>query len=269
MNYKQFGNLGTDSVSINDNYTRYLQFGSAMNDQVKSPFNAANPLTYCLFPSLGSQFQHGSSTSNLLKTTYNPNCEYFMAERCSKEWDGFCEAYRKINLDTYWPNVGVIDALAYNNAQVYLKNNRPTVGEVLVRNAVNIKLLDFPYQQETKTQFDPNTANSPDITIYPNYTMSPSFLKKITNVESDPHVTLMLDNPTPCFDVLSRIYLGILRNEPNAQPYVGSRVQKYFSEHESLFVGFLRQAISLVPSYTITPKQDHVYQSCTGTPNLL
>ena len=79
----------------------------------------------------------------------------------------------------------------------------------------------------------------------------------------------MLDNPTPCFDVLSRIYLAILRSEPNAQPYVGSRVQKYFSEHEDLFTGYLRQAISLVPSYTITPKQDHVYQSCTGQSKLL
>ena len=79
----------------------------------------------------------------------------------------------------------------------------------------------------------------------------------------------MLDNPTPCFDVLSRIYLAILRNEPNAQPYIGSRVQTYFSKHEDLFVGFLRQAISLVPSYKITPEQDHVRQSCTGKPKLL
>ena len=39
--------------------------------------------------------------------------------------------------------------------------------------------------------------------------------------------------------------------------------------YEELFQGFLQQAISLVPSYTITPKQDHVYQSCTGKPNLL
>ena len=66
-----------------------------------------------MFPTLGSQFMHGSSTSNLLYGNYNQACETFMAEHCAQHWDGFCEAYQKMNIDSYWPNSGVIDAYAF------------------------------------------------------------------------------------------------------------------------------------------------------------
>lgn len=268
MSYQTFGE-NYNQVSVNTNYSKFLTFGEAINSQVQSPFNAANPLTYCLFPSLGSQFQHGSSTSTLLNTTYNPSCEYYMAERCSNTWDGFCDAYKQINLDTYWPNVGVIDGTAYTMAQTFLKNNRPTVGDILVRNAVNIKFLEYPYMTRSRQQFDPNTANSPDFTMYSNYTTSPSFLKKIVNVDQNEHVKLMLDNSKACFDVLARMYLAVLRNETNAYLLRNTIIEKHFKENEAQFQSFLRQSIPLIPSYQQSPMKDHTYQSCSGNPKFL
>ena len=56
-------------MSAHRNYTKYIDFGKDVNNQVKSPFNASNPLTYCMFSTLGTQFMHGSSTSNYYMET--------------------------------------------------------------------------------------------------------------------------------------------------------------------------------------------------------
>lgn len=255
MAYKTFSELDKNIDSINDDYEKFIQYGYPINNQVNSPFNASNPLTYCMFPTMGTSFQHGSSISNDLTTTYNPKCEYFMAERCSLKWDGFCEAYKTLNVDTYWPNSGVIDSRAYTFAQQYLKNNRPTVGEILIRNSVNLKFLNFPGVSPDIEQFDPNTANSPDIKMYSNYITTPSTIKSLNNIDmnKDEHISLMLENPTPCFDVLARIYLGCLRKEPTTDKIKESRLDNFFQQNKVLFENFINQAVVHVPSFKIGP----------------
>jgi len=269
MNYKNFSELDTNSVSINNNYTSFYDFGDSINNQVQSPFNSSNPLTYCLFPTMGNQFQHGSSTSNLLSTTYNPSCEYFMAERCSKSWDGFCEAYKVLNVDNYWPNVGVVDGTAYSVAQEFLRFNRPTVGDILIRNAVAFKFLHYPFLNYSTEPFDPNTANSPLIKVYPNYTSSPSIIKKINNIDKDEHVSLMLENPVVCFDVLARLYLSVLRKEPLSKQFQNTRIQKYFESNKEQLDLFVNQALKLIPSFNLTPSSMHQYATCTKEMNNL
>ena len=269
MSYKSFQNLSSSTVSVNDHYKKIYDFGNKINDQVKSPFNSSNPLTYCLFPTLGSQFQHGSSTSNMLRSTYNPSCETYMAERCSVEWDGFCEAYKAINSDTYWPNVAVIDGQAYTLAQNFLKNNRPTVGEVLVRNSVNYRFLHFPYLEGSSVPFDPNVANSPMITLYPNSTTSPSLLKNLDNIETDPHITLMLQNTEACFDILARMYLALARQEPGSEKLRNSRVEKYLLDNQIQLNSFLEQTMDRIPSFQMTPSWYHTYSSCTSKQKII
>lgn len=255
MAYRTFSELDENIETNNKNYKSFIQYGSAINNQVESPFNASNPLTYCLFPTMGTSFQHGSSIAQDLTTTYNPKCEYFMAERCSLQWDGFCEAYKVLNIDTYWPNSAVIDSKAYTFAQQYLKNNRPTVGEIMIRNSVNLKFIAFPGVSPDVEQFDPNTANSPDIKMYSNYITTPSVIKSLKNIniEKDEHVSLMLEYPTPCFDVLARLYLGFIRGEPTTKKIKGTRLEKFFQNNETLFNSFIQQAISVVNSFQVKP----------------
>jgi hypothetical protein len=264
MSYVNFSELeNTNSTSVDSNYTKIFDFGNKINNQVNSPFNAANPLTYCLLPTMGTQFQHGSSTANLLSAPYSPNCEYFMAERCSVEWDGFCKAYQVLNVDTYWPNSGVVDGIAFSVAQEYMRNNKPTVGDTLVRNAVNLKLLEYPFLSYNSIPFDPNTANSPMVKVYPNYTSSPSILKKLATIDRDQHIALMLENPTACFDVLARIYLAMLRKETGHEQYKQTIVERYLKNNELQFQNFVKQAISLVPSYQLKPANSYTYSTCT------
>ncbi len=263
MNYKNFSEIENNSVSVNNNYTPFHDFGKMINNQVESPFNASNPLTYCLFPTMGNQFQHGSSTASVLNTTYNPSCEYFMAERCSKSWDGFCEAYKVLNIDNYWPNVGVVDGTAYSTAQEFLRFNRPTVGDILIRNAVAFKCLEYPFLDFSKTPFDPTTANSPMIKVYSNFTTSPSIIREIKNVDKDEHISLMLDNPVVCFDVLARLYLSVLRNEKYSNQFRGTRLESYFKSNQQQLDLFLKQAVDMIPSFKLTSNSLHQYSTCS------
>lgn len=231
------------------NYTRYIDFGEDVNNQVKSPFNASNPITYCMFSTLGTQFMHGSSTSNLLYGNYNPTCESYMAQHCAQNWDGFCDAYTKMNVDTYWPNAGSIDGVSYNFAQAFLKNNKPTYGEQLVRNTVNFKFLFYPDAKKSIGPFDPNTANSPDMIHFSNLGSGPSLIKHIQNIDNNEYVSKMLENPLVCFDVIARLYLGYLRKEPTTRNFKGSKLEKYFKENQCMLDNFLNEAIPRIPSF--------------------
>lgn len=255
MAYKTFSELDENKDTNNKNYENFFEYGNPINNQVESPFNASNPLTYCMFPTMGTSFQHGSSIAQDLTTTYNPKCEAFMAERCSLQWDGFCEAYKTLNIDTYWPNSAVIDSRAYTFAQQYLKNNRPTVGEILIRNTVNIKFLEFPGVSPDMEQFDPNTANSPLIKMYSNYITTPSVIRSLKNIdiEKDEHITLMLENPTPCFDVLARLFLGFQRKEPTTEKIKNTRLETFFKQNKDLFETFVKQAVVSIDSFQIRP----------------
>lgn len=234
---------------MNQNYQTFYEFGKEINEQVESPFNASNPLTYCLTPTLGSQFMHGSTSSRLLYDTNNHACSSYMSQKCAEKWDGFCEAYQLLNVDTYWPNDAPIDARAFTFAQGFLRNNRPTVGQVLVRNSVNIRFLEYPKLFYSQEPFDPNVANSPLIKRYSNYNTGPSIIKPINNIDKNEHILLMLKNPKVCFDVLARLYLGFARGEKNTRNFHNTILHEYFVENKTMFENFLQQALGNVASY--------------------
>ena len=83
MAYKLLSEVDKNEISVNQDYKSFYKFGNAINNQVESPFNAAVLLTYSLFPTMGNQFQHGSSVSSMLNTTYNTRVETYMSQRCS------------------------------------------------------------------------------------------------------------------------------------------------------------------------------------------
>lgn len=233
-------------------YSQFIDFGKDYNNAIKNPYNSANPLTYCMFPTLNSQFFHGSASGGLLYGNENTNCFNFMAERCEKEWDGYCQAYVDVNVDSYWPNQASIDTDAYNNAKQFF-NIKPTIGQDLIRNSCYRKFIHVPNNVGTKQPFDYTVANSPIITIYDNYVSGYSLVKNLSNnneINNDEHIKKMLENPYICFDVLARIYLGYKRKEKNIN-IQNTILEKFFIENEKILNNFVQQAIKFVPSFNI------------------
>lgn len=240
-------------------YTEYIDFGQDYNYAIQNPLNAANPLTYCMVPTLNSQFFHGSASGGLLYGNQNAACLNFMAERCEKEWDGYCQAYTDLNVDTYWPNQASIDTTAYENVKHFF-NLKTTLGQDLIRNACYRKFIHIPNMVGTREQFDKTVANSPYITIYDNYVSGYSHVKNLDDplkIQKDKHVEMMLKHPYICFDILARIYLAIHRNEKNVNVH-GTSLETFFTLNDRILASFVGQALQFIPSFN---KNNTIWQS--------
>jgi hypothetical protein len=243
-------------IKMAKNYARIIDFGKGINQQAASPLNPANPLSYCMFPTLNSQFIHGSTSSGLLYDTNNAACTNFMAERCTDSWDGFCDAYQALNVDTYWPNTASIDSEAFELAQYFIQN-RPSVGDNLVRNTMYRRFLQLPQECPSVQPFDPNVAASPNVTIFQNLVASSSQLHHLEDVDNDPWISKMVENPRVCFDVLARIYLGVQRKEPAASKIPGTLFAQFLERNAGLFQRFLEVALPRLQSFqegNVAPK---------------
>lgn len=221
------------------NYEKSINFCPELNRAEKSPFNADNPLTYCLFPTLGSQFVHGSASSNLLYSTYNPSCQNFMAEYCSSKWDKFCDTFEIMNTDKSKPNNAARDPENFVYAQRFLKNNEPTLGEMMIRNAVSLQFIDYPFIHKRIEPFDSSISGSPFITIYDNQNIGPSFIKPIPDIDNNFYIHKMLDNQKTCLDVIARLYAGYINGEENTYNFRDSILEKFFEENHTLLNYFL------------------------------
>lgn len=231
-------------------YPKFIDFGKGINKNVSIPTNDSNPLTYCMFPTLNAQFVHGSTSAGMLYAPYSPACQAFMKDYCSNNYDGFCEAYNILNVDRYWPNsVGRdIQAQSYANS---FQGFFPTVGENMIRNVVHNHFIFFPNTVKTIEQFDKNVANSPLVSYENNYVNESSFVINLSDpeqIQRDPKVNLMMQNTRACFDVLARIYLAILRNEPNIN-IKGTVIEKFFVANSEIFFKFLNSATSVLTSF--------------------
>lgn len=231
-------------------YTKITDFGRSLNAQVENPLNAANPLTYCMVPTLNSQFFHGGPSGYLLYGNANPNCMSFMSERCKNEWDGYCQAFVDLNSDSYWPNGAVLDTVAFQNAKTFL-NIKTTVGQDMLRNSCYHRFLFIPNLVGSEQPFDPTVANSPMITLYDNYVTAYSHVKNLSDpetVDKDVHVDKMMENPKVCLDVLGRIFLGYHRQEGGIH-IKGTKLEEFFKINHEFLSGYVKQAIIYVPSF--------------------
>lgn len=234
---------------MKNNYSTFINFGTSLNPQT-SANDLSNPLTYCIFPTLSEQFLHGSATSGLLYDTNNTYCTNFMTEYCKNGWDDYCETFQYINIDSYYPNTAVIDTYAFQAAQAYLRNNHPSQGEMLIRNVVQRTFIHYPGISSYNTPFDSNTANSPLITIYSNYTTIPSVLINLDQIPTNPIVSKMLSHPNVCFDIFARFYLAILRNEPDIHFLLNYEpMLSFFKRNEQILFNFVQFAKEKIPSF--------------------
>lgn len=239
-------------MSRNKIYPTFSEFGELMNKNVFNPMDQSNPLTYCIMPTFNSQFLHGSTSSNLLYTPYGPGCANYMAERCSDVYDGFCEGYKVMNTDTYWPNVAAIDNLTMNIAKNYLKV-KSTVGQSMIRNAAERRFLVYSNVSQFVEPFDPNVANSPLYTKYSQtYNIGRISYKNLDDpsaVDSDQLLDAVCENWPACFDVLTKIYIGYKNKDPNIKIYP-SKFEVFLKEKSKIFEDFIC-FLKTVPNYPL------------------
>lgn len=187
-----------------------------------------DPLSYCLTQSMDNYFNH--SPTGVTYGPYSSPCQAYMAERCSKNWDAFCEYYYQKHATQQYPNT------AQNcNRSNQLLTFGITVGESLLGNAASRRFCQFPDCKVKKEPFDPNVANSPWITYYEGCNCSGGACHPICSVDpaainTDLVMNKCLDNPMACYDTLVNICNTSRRNGTDLSgTRIGEFCQNYFN----------------------------------------
>jgi len=248
-----------------DAYASIGDFAGFLNPRVMNPVDPANPLTYSIIPTYNSLFLHGAGISDMTGRTWGRAVQNFMAEYAaglhplnpnpSSPWDGFCEAYVRLNTDTSWANSAAIDQQAYT-ACMTIQDIKPTQGQQMIRNACERRFLDFRTTTSFFEPFDFTVANSPLVRWYtPLYVPGPVVIRNLGSpeaVDRDSLVVKMMENPGVCTDVLVRIYLA--RKSCTGVPGIrGTALDAFLDKNKDLLemiAGVLRTRINGYGSYT-------------------
>jgi len=154
-------------------------------------------LAQCLTTSIDQKFQFGSARSAHIGAR-SMECQHFMAERCAKNWDDYCEYYYRHNGEGgEWPN----------NKRWPNTFNRPwekdvgvsqylTLGDQLLRNTGEVKYCKLKNCTAVKQPFDPTDPNTPMITTYQSYDgCIPVCKVDPSTIDNDPVMDKMIANP--------------------------------------------------------------------------
>jgi hypothetical protein len=142
------------------NYAKISNFGGTIN----SPTN--NPITYCMFDNIDTQFDHGPVGKRY--GPYSKSCQLFMADYCANNWDGFCEIASR-DPEQRYPNDLLCNQFPAGRFQPpggNSVNGNTTAGNILIRNAAQRRFCNMDQCAAKVYPFDPNVADSPLIKDY-------------------------------------------------------------------------------------------------------
>ena len=172
-----------------------------------------DPLTFCLQETMDSKFQHGG-----IANIYGPRsqqCQAFMAERCAKKWDGFCEyAFREQRSNpNNLPQPNMIQQ-SWQNTSGLGQISLDTGGQLL-QNAAQRKYCTFANCTPRSEPFDPTNPSGARITVYDNMDgrgCLPVCQADPATVDADPLMQRMLLNPVAAAPTLINICNTSRRN---------------------------------------------------------
>ena len=212
-------------------YANYFLFGKSLNNNIKFVNDPANPLTQAVMPNYNAQFNHGP-TANFSRP-YTGASAVYMKELANgwhgatEDWNTYCKAYYNINTEIRI-NLGTLNAAAFI-AIDSLSTPKNTVGQNLLRNALELHCVYYPSATFREEQYDPNIANSPIINM-PNPLCGncPAIIYLPDDPDKSRIIQAVLRDSHACTDVLCYIWAAIFK--PN-NPY-GIRLAKNTLSHK-------------------------------------
>jgi hypothetical protein len=145
-------------------------------------------------------YQHGSNSVDF--GPRSQKCQLYMAERCAKKWDGFCEFfYREHNNTSFqrnqpYPNCNINQSYLGS----YGLNPQLTTGQQLLSNTAQLKYCDFANCQAKYEPFDPMNPNSPMISYYVDGALGENCIPicnkiNVAELDNDPVLNRLIADP--------------------------------------------------------------------------
>jgi hypothetical protein len=137
-------------------YARSFNLGGSKKQQYD------DPIAMCLSQGLDRKFSFGGAAGNLTGPQ-SSQCQNLFADRCSKNWDGFCEYYYReygkdgsVGNNKLWPDVvGRQWESKYNTLRF------STLGDQMLRNTAERKYCTYVNCSSNMKPFNPLDPNSP------------------------------------------------------------------------------------------------------------
>jgi len=136
-------------------YVQISKFGTSLN-----PLLTIDPVASSVFKDPDSNFDIGDSADQFGPST--ERSQLYMAERCSKIWDGACEFLSRNNDDTKCNSAKIPSAIF---PTVYAPG-RMTIGDFLVENSSVRRFCDLNTCAIKQEPYDYNNPNSVLVTSY-------------------------------------------------------------------------------------------------------
>lgn len=172
-----------------------------------------NPMTYCAGSSLDTIFRH---TNGDIHTNASLNCQTYMANYCSKDWNDICEAQSQ------------------NRVPInYMYMNDITRGDLLVRNTAKHKYITHMSSNCSLMlqPFDPHDPESPPVGEWlanrGGGQCIPTYAVKPEGLDNDPVMNKLLEKPQIGIDILLNIYNNAKRHN-TLESLQGTKLYAFF-----------------------------------------
>jgi hypothetical protein len=200
-------------------YVQISKFGTTLN-----PILTIDPVASSIYKDIDSSLDIGDSAYLFGPAT--TNSQLYMAEKCSKEWDGACEFLSRNNDNTKC-NSGRISSPLFPT--VYAPG-RQTIGDFLVENAGVRRFCDLNSCSMTQESYDPRNPDSVWVTSYGccGYTQCLPVCLPPEDPDNDMLLNKILDKPDLHIDLLINMYKNI-NAQGSREKYKNTRIDHIFN----------------------------------------
>lgn len=210
----------------------YLYYKMYASYQTFGENTPSDPLTYCLADTMDKNFQHGTNAIH-----YGPRsakCQQFMAQRCAKKWDGFCQWFLVEHSNpTEWPNQRAwpnqFNPRVWNGTSSSL-----SIGNQLLKNTVEQKYCSYPTCQPREELFNPLDPSAGTVNVWTDGTGGecvPVCRVDPKKIDNDVVMDMAIANPKITGNTLINICNTAKREGTNLN---GTKIGKLCKRYETL-----------------------------------
>lgn len=200
-------------------YAQISKFGANLNPKL-----TLDPVGASIYKDVNSSFDIGDTA--VLYGPKHENSQLYMAEKCSKNWDGACEYLSRDNTDTNC-NSGKIGSPLFSTL---LPPGKANIGDYLVENASVRRFCDLSSCSVSQSPYDYTNPNSPMVSSYGCCGMSECLpvCMPPENPDQDILMNKVLDKPDVHMDLLVNMYRNVMRNNLRSK-YANTRIGYVFN----------------------------------------
>jgi hypothetical protein len=171
-------------------YSNIYNFGKCKSNK------QVNTIEYCIDNTLGQRFAGGSHLDTI-SGQEGKQCQHFLGDYCSKQWDTYCDiAFLNTNKQIYPVYAHTVPV-----------HNDLSIGDIHLINAAERKYLYTMSGAVMKQEpFNAHDPTSPNISYWEGHNPTPEYAVDALTIDDDEVMNKILERPYIAYNLLNNIY---------------------------------------------------------------